>query len=53
MQPTGFFGVPRIWEKMYEGMEGVLKTTTGPKLAVLNWARHHGYNYWDSVLTGR
>ena len=28
-RPTIFFGVPRVWEKFYEAMMAVGRTTTG------------------------
>mmetsp|Transcript_8763 Transcript_8763/g.11253 ORF Transcript_8763/g.11253 Transcript_8763/m.11253 type:complete len:663 (-) Transcript_8763:135-2123(-) len=31
VRPTIFFGVPRVWEKIYEAMQKVAKSTTGLK----------------------
>jgi long-chain acyl-CoA synthetase len=38
VQPTLFFGVPRIWEKFYAGVSGKLKQATGAKKALVEWA---------------
>ncbi len=38
VQPTLFFGVPRIWEKFYAGVAGKLKLATGAKKALVEWA---------------
>jgi long-chain acyl-CoA synthetase len=38
VQPTLFFGVPRIWEKFHTGVAGKLKLATGAKKALVEWA---------------
>ncbi len=38
VQPTLFFGVPRIWEKFYSGVTAKLKEATGAKKALVEWA---------------
>jgi long-chain acyl-CoA synthetase len=38
VQPTLFFGVPRIWEKFYAGVTGKLKGAKGAKKALVEWA---------------
>ena len=38
VQPTLFFGVPRIWEKFHAGISGKLKLATGPKAKLVAWA---------------
>ncbi|MRG96963.1 AMP-dependent synthetase/ligase [Polyangium spumosum] len=38
VQPTLFFGVPRIWEKFYAGVQGKLKEAKGAKKALVAWA---------------
>lgn len=38
VQPTLFFGVPRIWEKFHTGVAGKLKEATGAKKALVEWA---------------
>ncbi|MBK9266978.1 MAG: long-chain fatty acid--CoA ligase [Polyangiaceae bacterium] len=38
VQPTLFFGVPRIWEKFYAGVTGKLKDAKGAKKALVEWA---------------
>jgi long-chain acyl-CoA synthetase len=39
VQPTIFFGVPRIWEKFHAGVSGKLKEATGVKAKLVEWAR--------------
>ena len=39
VQPTVFFGVPRIWEKFYAGVTGKLKDATGTKAKLVTWAQ--------------
>jgi long-chain-fatty-acid--CoA ligase ACSBG len=39
VRPTFFFAVPRVWEKMQEGIEKVIKSLTGSKLTLFKWAR--------------
>lgn len=38
VQPTVFFGVPRIWEKFYAGISSRLKEATGVKAKLVEWA---------------
>ncbi|MDI1435149.1 AMP-dependent synthetase/ligase [Polyangium sorediatum] len=38
VQPTLFFGVPRIWEKFHAGVQGKLKGAQGAKKALVTWA---------------
>jgi long-chain acyl-CoA synthetase len=38
VQPTLFFGVPRIWEKMHAGITGKLKEAKGTKKKLVDWA---------------
>ncbi len=42
IQPTIFFGVPRIWEKFHAGISGKLAQATGAKKALVDWARRVG-----------
>jgi len=39
VRPTIFFGVPRVWEKIYDKMQEVAKSTTGIKKTVSTWPR--------------
>ncbi len=43
VQPTVFFGVPRIWEKFHAGIAAKLKGATGTKAKLVNWARQVGW----------
>jgi len=38
-RPTLFFGVPRIWEKFHAAIGTKLEAATGPKAALVRWAR--------------
>lgn len=42
VQPTLLFGVPRIWEKFYEGISTKLDAATGVKKALAGWAQKVG-----------
>jgi len=42
VQPTVFFGVPRIWEKLHTGIVNKLKLTDGPKAQLVKWAQGVG-----------
>ena len=39
VRPTGFFGVPRVWEKIHEKMTAAAATTTGAKKKIAVWAK--------------
>ena len=43
VQPTIFFGVPRIWEKFHAGISAKLKEATGVKAKLVNWAMKVGW----------
>ena len=45
VQPTIFFGVPRIWEKFHAGITAKLKDATGLKAKLVKWALNVG---WES-----
>jgi long-chain acyl-CoA synthetase len=42
VQPTVFFGVPRIWEKFHTGIHGKIKLATGIKAKLVAWAMAQG-----------
>ena len=42
IQPTVFFGVPRIWEKFQAGITSKLGAATGAKKLLVEWARRVG-----------
>lgn len=42
VQPTVFFGVPRIWEKFYAGITAKLELAEGLKKKMVSWARTVG-----------
>ncbi|HSN81291.1 MAG TPA: long-chain fatty acid--CoA ligase [Polyangiales bacterium] len=43
VQPTIFFGVPRIWEKFHAGITAKLKEATGVKAKLVEWAMKVGW----------
>jgi len=52
-QPTVFFGVPRVWEKVKEKMIQVGKANTGFKKAFGSWAKKTGLEYNKAKIGGR
>ncbi|NLY93186.1 MAG: long-chain fatty acid--CoA ligase [Myxococcales bacterium] len=42
VQPTVFFGVPRIWEKFHAGISAKLDEATGVKAKLVKWAMSVG-----------
>ena len=45
VRPTTFFGVPRVWEKIYEKMKEIGKSTRGIKLTIAKWSKGIGLKY--------
>ncbi len=43
VQPTIFFGVPRIWEKFHAGISAKLEEATGVKARLVKWAMKVGW----------
>ena len=39
VRPAVFFGVPRVWEKIYEKMQEVAKANKGLKKVIGGWAK--------------
>lgn len=57
VQPTVFFGVPRVWEKIYDGIQAQLQQASGVKKILANWALSVGergipYRLKDEYPTG-
>ena len=52
-QPTVFFGVPRVWEKIREKMVLIGKANTGIKKAVGLWAKKTGLDYNKAKIGGK
>ncbi len=48
VQPTIFFGVPRIWEKFHAGISAKLQDATGVKAKLVKWAMKVG---WEANQT--
>jgi long-chain acyl-CoA synthetase len=53
VQPTIFFGVPRIWEKFHSGISGKLQQATGVKKTLVTWAMGVGRRVNDLRSEGR
>ncbi|GAX25843.1 long-chain-fatty-acid--CoA ligase ACSBG [Fistulifera solaris] len=49
VRPTVFFGVPRVWEKIYDRMQEVAKTVTGVTKIVSTWAKEEAAAYWRAA----
>ena len=52
-QPTIFFGVPRVWEKIREKMVMIGKSNTGIKKAVGMWAKNTGLAFNKAKIGGK
>jgi len=48
VRPTIFFGVPRVWEKIYDKMQEVAKSNTGIKKMLSTWAKEQAAQYWKA-----
>ncbi len=46
VQPTLFFGVPRVWEKIQARLERAFAEAGGPKARLIAWARETAGRYW-------
>lgn len=53
VQPTVFFGVPRIWEKFHAGIAAKLKQATGVKASLVKWAMGVGERAARDRMAGR
>ncbi|PSN55894.1 Long-chain-fatty-acid--CoA ligase ACSBG2 [Blattella germanica] len=52
-RPTYFFGVPRIWEKIYENMQIVDIKTGKMEGDVVSWAQTHSLNHYIDKMNGK
>ena len=52
VQPTIFMGVPRVWEKLEEGIKAIGKTITGPKKNISAWAKRKGFERTNNKKLG-
>lgn len=52
VRPTIFFGVPRVWEKIYDKMQEVAKSTTGIKKMISTWAKGKSTAHWENHQFG-
>ena len=53
VQPTTFFGVPRVWEKIAEKMQQIGKSNTGLKKSIGNWAKAAATKHHTLVREGK
>jgi len=53
VQPTVFFGVPRIWEKFHTGIASKMADATGVKAKLISWARGVGSKVSALRMEGR
>eukprot|EP01083_Nonionella_stella_P038273 104150_1 len=52
VRPTIFFGVPRVWEKIYDKMQIVGKSTKGIKKKLSTWSKKKAAKYWTNNQFG-
>ncbi|XP_024860843.1 long-chain-fatty-acid--CoA ligase ACSBG2-like isoform X2 [Kryptolebias marmoratus] len=52
VRPTGFLGVPRVWEKMQEKMKAVGAKGSPLKKRLADWAKSIGLQYNYSAMKG-
>eukprot|EP00808_Paulinella_micropora_P002732 g81620.t1 len=52
VRPTIFFGVPRVWEKIEEGIMKKGASTTGLKKAISTWAKDIGATRYQNISVG-
>jgi long-chain-fatty-acid--CoA ligase ACSBG len=50
--PTKFLAVPRVWEKMYEKITEIGRSTTGVKKMIATWAKNKGFEYNMKRMNG-
>ena len=53
IQPTVFFGVPRIWEKFHAGISSKMGAAKGIKKLLVEWARRVGSRVSDLRNKGK
>lgn len=46
VRPTAFFGVPRVWEKIYEKLTEVGRQNGAIKTAIVKWAKAQALDYY-------
>jgi long-chain acyl-CoA synthetase len=47
VRPTIFFGVPRVWERFYNGIVDRMAETSGPRARIADWAMDIGRRVSD------
>jgi long-chain-fatty-acid--CoA ligase ACSBG len=52
VRPTIFFGVPRVWEKIYDKLQEVGKASTGVKKMLSTWAKKQALAHWEALEFG-
>jgi len=52
VRPTVFFGVPRVWEKIYDKLQEVAKSSTGLKKMLSTFAKKNAMQHWESMEYG-
>ncbi len=53
VQPTLVFGVPRIWERFYDGVKHKMSQSTGAKAKIAHWAIGVGEEVADLTRQGK
>lgn len=52
VQPTIFFGVPRVWERFYSGVTAKLAEATGVRAKIAQWAMGVSKQVWTQRHNG-
>jgi len=52
VRPTFFFGVPRVWEKIYEKMQAIGRSVKGTKKKISTWAKQKGTEHSNMLQFG-
>ena len=53
VRPTKFVGVPRVWEKIAEGLQKAGKDTKGLKKSIAKWAKNQATQHHLEVRQGK
>lgn len=53
VRPTVFFGVPRVWERFYSGLQARLGEAEGVKAKLADWSRSVGTKVTDTRNEGK
>lgn len=52
VNPTKFFGVPRVYEKIHEKMLDIAKTNSSFKQSIATWAKQQSFDHHSNAMAG-